>query len=76
MNKLKISGLIASLVILASCNNAPAIAYINPNKLMQGYHGATAQHDIFQAKAKAWQQRVDSLSIELQALSTAPALAN
>lgn len=40
---------------------------------MQGYQGATAQHEVFQAKAKVWQQRVDSLGTELQALSTAPA---
>ena len=49
------------------------ITYVNPNKLLQGYHGATAQHEFFQIKAKEWQQRVDSLSAELQALSKAPA---
>jgi outer membrane protein len=42
--------------------------------LLQGYHGATAQHELFQTKAKGWQQRVDSLSTELQALSQAPAV--
>lgn len=42
---------------------------------MQGYHGATAQHEVFQVKAKVWQQRVDSLSTELQALSNSPAAA-
>jgi outer membrane protein len=38
---------------------------------MQGYHGATAQHEAFIGKAKLWQQRVDSLSKELAALGTA-----
>jgi outer membrane protein len=36
---------------------------------MQGYHGATAQHETFQRKAKVWQQRLDSLTSELQALN-------
>lgn len=49
------------------------VTYVNPNKLLQGYHGATVQHELFQAKAAGWQQRVDSLSTELQALSQAPA---
>ena len=57
----------------AACSSKAPIAYVNPNKLLQGYHGATAQHEIFTAKAKVWQQRVDSLGTELQALSAAPA---
>ena len=39
---------------------------------MPAYHGATAQHEQFKAKAQVWQQRIDSLSNELQALATAP----
>ena len=58
---------------MSSCSNIPTICYINPNKLLQGYRGATAQHELFQAKAQGWQQRVDSLGLELQALSKAPA---
>lgn len=61
------------LLFLAGCTGKNSICYVNPNKLMQGYHGATAQHEVFQAKAKGWQQRVDSLSTELQALSNVPA---
>jgi outer membrane protein len=57
---------------LFSCNST-RICYVNPSKLLQGYHGATAQHELFQTKAQSWQQRVDSLSAELQALSQAPA---
>ena len=37
---------------------------------MKGYHGATAQHELFQAKAKIWQQRIDSLGTERQALDS------
>ena len=48
------------------------IVYINPNKLLQGYHGAAAQHEVFVIKAKEWKQRVDSLNSELQELSSAP----
>ena len=60
--------IVAELVY--SCNGYHNyITYVNPNKLLQGYHGATAQHELFQAKAQGWQQRVDSLSTELQALS-------
>ncbi|PJJ59574.1 outer membrane OmpH-like protein [Hymenobacter chitinivorans DSM 11115] len=35
---------------------------------MQEYHAATAQQQVFQAKAKVWQQRIDSLKTELDAL--------
>ena len=56
-----------------SCKSNTTICYVNPNKLLQGYHGANTQHELFQAKAKVWQQRVDSLGAELQALSNAPA---
>ena len=61
------------LCLPVSCATKQSMTYVNPNKLMQGYHGATAQHEVFQAKAKVWQQRVDSLSAELQVLSAAPA---
>lgn len=59
--------------LLTSCNGKVKICYVNPNKLLQGYRGATTQHELFQAKAQGWQQRVDSLGTELQALSKAPA---
>ena len=58
--------------LITSCSKIPEIAYVNPNKLMQGYHGSIAQHELFQTKAKVWQQRVDSLSAELQAINNAP----
>lgn len=51
---------------MSSCHDK--VMYVNPSKLLQGYHGATAQHELFQAKDQGWQQRVDSLSTELQAL--------
>lgn len=60
-------------LILASCTDKGATRYVNPAKLLQGYHGAIAQHELFKAKAQNWQQRVDSLSTELQDLSKAPA---
>ncbi len=64
---------ISGIVVLTSCTSRESIAYVNPNKLIQGYHGAVTQHEVFVAKSKEWQQRVDSLSMELQALSKAPA---
>jgi len=60
------------ILLLTSCNSKVKICYVNPNKLLQGYRGATTQHELFQAKAQGWQQRVDSLSTELQALNQAP----
>lgn len=61
------------LFLLLSCNKQVAINFVNPNALLQGYHGATAQHEMFQIKARDWQQRIDSLNTELQALNKAPA---
>lgn len=61
------------ILVLTSCSNKPTIGYVNPNNLLQGYHGAIAQHELFEAKARTWQQRIDSLSTELAALSRAPA---
>jgi outer membrane protein len=58
--------------IVCSCNTCNNSYYINSNQILQSYHGATAQHELFKAKAQNWQQRIDSLSTELQALSKAP----
>ncbi len=58
-------------VLLFGCKSISTY-YVNPNKLLQGYHGATAQHDAFQAKAKIWQQRIDSLSAAQEALGAIP----
>jgi outer membrane protein len=60
---------------ILSCTNKhhPPLTYVNPNKLLQGYHGAVAQHELFQAKTRDWQLRIDSLGTELQALGQAPA---
>lgn len=72
---MRIFGIAALLIIfcfISSCSNS-SFSYVNPNKLLQSYHGATVQHEIFKAKAKGWQQRIDSLSTELQALSKVPA---
>jgi outer membrane protein len=55
--------------LLSSCNDTFRLCYVNPNKLLQDYHGAAAQHELFQVKAQGWQQRVDSLSTELQIIS-------
>lgn len=63
--------LVLILIFLASC--ASKVCYVNPNKLLQGYHAAQTQHELFQAKARDWQLRIDSLGTELQALSQAPA---
>jgi outer membrane protein len=61
------------LVMFSSCKRDDNIVFITPNKLLQGYHGATAQHELFQAKTRDWQLRIDSLGTELQALGKAPA---
>jgi len=58
---------------MCSCSREKDVVYVNPNKLLQGYHGATAQHELFQAKTRDWQLRIDSLGTELQALGKAPA---
>lgn len=60
------------ILALYSCKSASTV-YVNPNKLLQGYHGAIAQHELFQAKTRDWQLRIDSLGTELQALGKAPA---
>lgn len=62
------------LLLTTSCIKGTVIYYVNPSKLLQGYHGAIDQHKVFQIKANVWQQRVDSLSTELQALNQAPAV--
>ena len=64
--------LIGCFLIISCSRDSVVIYYVNPAKLLQGYHGATARHELFQARAKVWQQRVDSLGTELQALSKAP----
>ena len=61
-----------ALMVTSSCNINKNISYVNPNKLLQGYHSAQAQHELFQVKARDWQLRIDSLGTELQALRTAP----
>jgi outer membrane protein len=58
-------------LLLISCGEKQKIFYVNPNKLLQGYHSAVIQQGLFQAKTRGWQQRVDSLNTELQALSKA-----
>ncbi|MGI4760321.1 MAG: OmpH family outer membrane protein [Janthinobacterium lividum] len=63
--------IIALYIFISSCKGND-FKYINPNKLLQGYHGAQAQHELFQAKARDWQLRIDSLGTELQALHSAP----
>lgn len=72
---LKIEYFLMLLIILSvtSCSDKAILCYVNPNKLLQGYHGAVTQHELFQAKTHDWQQRIDSLGTELQALSQAPA---
>lgn len=62
-----------SLWVFSACSTKHDIYYVNPNKLLQGYHGAAVQHEIFVTKAKEWKQRVDSLNFELQAMTNAPA---
>jgi Skp family chaperone for outer membrane proteins len=74
---MKILPIVILLISAFSCksyiSNKNAISYVNPTKLLQGYHSAQAQHELFQAKARDWQLRIDSLGAELQALRSAPA---
>ncbi len=69
---MKILLFIINVLVLTSCDKS-SVCYVNPNKLLQGYHGAQAQHELFQAKTRDWQLRIDSLGTELQALRQAPA---
>ena len=73
--KKTISKLLLAVLFISfcSCKNNGLIYYVNPTKLLQGYHSAQAQHELFQAKARDWQLRIDSLGTELQALRSAPA---
>lgn len=64
---------VINLIAIASCSGKSKLVYVNPTKLLQGYHSAQAQHELFQAKARDWQLRIDSLGTELQALRSAPA---
>lgn len=64
---------ILNFTVLTSCSDKSKVVYVNPTKLLQGYHSAQAQHELFQAKARDWQLRIDSLGTELQALRSAPA---
>ena len=62
---------LACLLSVVACGTKQSIYYVNPNKILQAYHGITAQHEVFQAKTKEWQQRIDSLGAEMQAISSA-----
>jgi outer membrane protein len=53
--------------VFSSCNNN-YVAFINPNKLTDGYQGATIRRESLVAKAKIWQANLDSLSTELAPL--------
>lgn len=59
------------VIVVTSCNRHN-IVYINPNKLLQNFHGSVAQHEMLKFKSQDWQQRLDSLSAELKNLSKAP----
>lgn len=66
--------LFLATLCLTSCNKKNQLTcYINSTKVLQSYHGAQAQHELFQVKARDWQLRIDSLGTELQSLSKAPA---
>ena len=58
-----------NILLLVSCSSNQNMRYINSNKLLQTYHGAQAQHELFQAKSRNWQQSIDSLSTELHLLN-------
>lgn len=59
------------LLCLANCSGKE-IKYVTPNALLQGYHGATAQHELFLTKTRIWQLSIDSLDTELRALGKVP----
>ncbi|RYE11978.1 MAG: OmpH family outer membrane protein, partial [Sphingobacteriaceae bacterium] len=73
MNNIILKTIIPILGMLCGSCKIPKIGYVNPNKLLQGYQGAIAQHELFQAKTHDWQLRIDSLGTELQDLGKAPA---
>ncbi|QKG59091.1 OmpH family outer membrane protein (plasmid) [Hymenobacter sp. BRD128] len=58
------------LITIPGCKSVN-VTYINPNKLLQGYHGAIAQRELFKIKSQDWQRRADSLNTELQNLNKA-----
>ncbi|UOQ75196.1 OmpH family outer membrane protein [Hymenobacter cellulosilyticus] len=49
--------------------------YINSNKIIEQYHGATGKKQAFLNQAKIWQANLDSLTAEMQAVKGAQAAA-
>lgn len=60
--------------MLCACT-AHHTSFINPNKLVDGFHGAHARKQAFLTQAKTWQANLDSLSAEMAALPPAQAKA-
>lgn len=61
-------------VCLSGCNNCN-VTYINPSKMVEGYHGATGKKQAFMKQTKNWQANLDSLMAEMQALKGVQAAA-
>lgn len=67
-----VSAVAISILSMCTQNNAK---YINPSKLIEGYHGATAKQQAFMSQAKIWQTNLDSLKTEMATLPLAQAKA-
>ena len=62
--------LVILLVFFSGCKSNTA-GYINPGKLVEGYHGAAPRRQALMSQARVWQANLDSLSTELAALPPA-----
>jgi outer membrane protein len=57
---------------LLACTHSTT-GYINPNKLVEDYHGAANKRQTFLNQTKIWQANLDSLTTEISALPPAQA---
>lgn len=61
-------GLSCYLCFASACNYNKTY-YVNPIRLIEGYHGAAIKRQTFLNQTKIWQANLDSLIIELSTLS-------
>ncbi|WP_188816311.1 OmpH family outer membrane protein [Hymenobacter cavernae] len=54
--------------LFLSCSNH-LTGYVNPTKLLEGYHGAIAKQQTYINQLRIWQQNLDSLAAETKAIT-------
>jgi outer membrane protein len=61
---------IIGICFITACAHR-SVGYINPGKLVEGYHGSVPRKAALMTQAKIWQANLDSLSAELTAVPAA-----